>query len=293
VSRRVRIALKALIWAACLFPLALLLYQFQTDNLGVNPIDYVTRTLGDWTLRILLACLSLTPLRLLFRISWQISLRRLLGLFAFVYACLHFTVWLVLDHFFDWEQMIADILKRPYITVGMLALTLLVPLAATSTTRMVKRLGGVTWRRLHKLVYVIGVLAVLHYLWLSKKGVNDPYWYAGVLGLLLGIRAWDWARRVAKRLRQNVTTDSRTRSNRTWPGSWLPRIEEVRRWRVLLFALLLIGLAGWAVWPAGGQALRHGRPAPEITGGPWINSAPLSLEKLRGRVVFVEFWTYG
>ena len=188
-------------WAACLLPVTILLYQFQTDNLGVNPIDYVTRTLGDWTLRILLACLSLTPLRLLFGISWQISLRRLLGLFAFFYASLHFSVWIVLDHFFDWEQMIADVFKRPYITVGVLALTLLVPLAATSTTGMVKRLGGRNWRRLHRLVYVIGVLGVLHYLWLAKKGVNDPYWYAIVLGVLLGIRLVDWARRVAMRQR--------------------------------------------------------------------------------------------
>ena len=188
-------------WAACLLPVTILLYQFQTDNLGVNPIDYVTRTLGDWTLRILLTCLSLTPLRLLFGISWQISLRRLLGLFAFFYASLHFSVWIVLDHFFDWEQMIADVFKRPYITVGVLALPLLVPLAATSTTGMVKRLGGRNWRRLHRLVYVIGVLGVLHYLWLAKKGVNDPYWYAIVLGVLLGIRLVDWARRVAMRQR--------------------------------------------------------------------------------------------
>lgn len=201
MSKRTRIALKAAVWAACLLPLTVLVYQFQADNLGVNPIDYVTRTLGDWTLRILLACLSLTPLRLLFGISWQISLRRLLGLFAFFYASLHFSVWIVLDHFFDWEQMIADVFKRPYITVGVLALTLLVPLVATSTTGMVKRLGGRNWRRLHRLVYVIGVLGVLHYLWLSKKGVNDPYWYAIALSVLLGIRLVDWVRRVAMRQR--------------------------------------------------------------------------------------------
>lgn len=197
--------LKALLWVACLLPLAVLLYQFQTSNLGANPIEYVTRTLGDWTLRILLASLSLTPLRLLFRISWQMTLRRLLGLFAFFYACLHFSVWIVLDHFFDWDQLIADVLKRPYITVGMLALTLLTPLAATSTARMIKRLGGATWRRLHRLIYVVGVLAVLHYLWLAKKGVSDPFVYAGVLGLLLGIRLWDWARRLARKRGERVT----------------------------------------------------------------------------------------
>jgi sulfoxide reductase heme-binding subunit YedZ len=148
----------------------------------------------------------MTPLRLLFGVSWPISLRRLLGLFAFFYVCMHFAVWIVVDHFFDWEQMLADIVKRPYITVGVLALTLLVPLAATSTARMVKRLGGANWRRLHRLVYLVGVLAVLHYLWLAKVGVNDPYVYAGVLALLLGIRLWDWARRVATRRRQGVRT---------------------------------------------------------------------------------------
>ncbi|MBI4610482.1 MAG: sulfoxide reductase heme-binding subunit YedZ [Candidatus Rokubacteria bacterium] len=199
MSRRARIVLKAAVWAACLFPLARLLYEFHADGLGANPIDHVTRTLGDWTLRILLTALALTPLRLLFGISWQLSLRRLLGLFAFFYACLHFAVWIVLDHFFDWPQMFADVMKRPYITVGVLALTLLVPLAATSTTRMVKRLGGQTWRRLHRLVYVVGVLAVLHYLWLAKKGVDDPYWYACVLVVLLGARVVDWGRRLAGR----------------------------------------------------------------------------------------------
>ncbi|MFQ5745129.1 MAG: sulfite oxidase heme-binding subunit YedZ [Acidobacteriota bacterium] len=206
MSRRVRITLKTAVWAACLLPLALLLYQFQTDNLGANPINYVTRTLGDWTLRILLATLSLTPLRLVFRISWQMSLRRLLGLFTFFYACLHFSIWIVIDYFFDWEQMLADIIKRPYITVGLLALTLLVPLAATSTTRMVKRLGGRNWRWLHKLVYVVGVLGVVHYLWLAKKGVNDPFLYAGVLVILLGIRLVAWAGRVAKRQTQRLPT---------------------------------------------------------------------------------------
>jgi sulfoxide reductase heme-binding subunit YedZ len=197
---------KLLVWVACLLPLAQLLYQFQTDDLGPNPIDYVTRTLGRWTIRILLASLSMTPLRLLFGISWPISLRRLLGLFAFFYVCLHFSVWIVVDHFFDWEQMFADVFKRPYITVGLSALILLIPLAATSTAGMVKRLGGKNWRRLHRLVYVVGVLGVLHYLWLAKKGVNDPYWYAVILGVLLGTRLWDFARRLAKRRHQAMAT---------------------------------------------------------------------------------------
>jgi len=199
MSRRQRVILKAAVWAVCLFPLALLLYQFWTDDLGANPIDHVTRTLGVWTLRILLASLAMTPLRLLFGISWPITLRRLLGLFAFFNVCLHFSVWIVVDHFFDWEQLLADIVKRPYITVGFLALTLLVPLAATSTAAMVKRLGAAAWKRLHRLVYVAAVLGVLHFLWLAKKGRIDPFVYAGVLAILLGIRLWDWARRAARR----------------------------------------------------------------------------------------------
>jgi len=178
-------------------PLLLLLYRFLTDRLGPNPISYATNLLGDTTLRLLLASLALTPLRILFGIAWHMSLRRLLGLFAFFYVCLHFTVWIAVDHFFDWGELAADIVKRPYITVGMLALTLLVPLAATSTSGMIKRLGARNWQRLHRLVYLIGLLAVLHYLWLAKKGVNDPYLYAGILAVLLGIRLWDWARREA------------------------------------------------------------------------------------------------
>lgn len=204
MSRRARIALKALVWGICLAPLVLLLYRAGTGGLGANPIDYVTRWLGDWTLRILLASLAMTPLCLLFGLSWPITLRRLLGLFAFFYACLHLGVWIVLDHFFDWPQMVADVLKRPYITVGTLAVLLLVPLAATSTTRMVKRLGGVAWRRLHRLVYAVAVLGVLHYLWLAKKGVNDPFWYAGVLGLLLAIRLWAGTARLVRGRRARV-----------------------------------------------------------------------------------------
>jgi methionine sulfoxide reductase heme-binding subunit len=199
VSRRARIALKSAVWVGCLTPLALLLYRFLTDSLGANPIDDVTDTLGDWTLRFLLTSLALTPLRLLFGIGWQMTLRRLLGLFAFFYACLHFLVWIVLDHFFDWPEMGADIAKRPYITVGLTALTLLIPLAATSTVWAVKRLGGANWRRLHRLVYVVGTLGVLHYLWLAKKGVDAPYYYAAVLALLLGVRLAAWVRGVVRR----------------------------------------------------------------------------------------------
>ncbi|MBZ0167960.1 sulfite oxidase [Candidatus Methylomirabilis lanthanidiphila] len=194
MSKRARIILKSAVWGIALSPLLLLLYRVFTNGLGANPISYTTNLLGDTTLRLLLASLAPTPLRIVFGIGWQMSLRRLLGLFAFFYVCLHFTVWIAVDHFFEWGELIPDIVKRPYITVGMLALTLLMPLAATSTSGMVKRLGGRSWRRLHRLVYLIGLLGVLHYLWLVKKGVNDPYLYAAILAVLLGVRLWDWMR---------------------------------------------------------------------------------------------------
>src|SRR3989441_5278930 len=197
MSRPTRIALKVAVWGGCLAPLARLGYLAWTDDLGANPVSFVTITLGDWTLRILLASLAMTPLRIVFGLAWPITLRRLLGLFAFAYVCLHFSVWIVLDFFFDWPRMWADIVKRPYITMGMLALLSLIPLAATSTTRMIRRLGAKTWTRLHRLAYVAGVGAVLPYLWLAKVGVRDPYWYAGVLVAPLGVRVWGWGRRGA------------------------------------------------------------------------------------------------
>lgn len=195
MPRGSRLALKVAVWAICLAPLAMLGYQAWAGDLGANPISYLTNTLGDWAFRILLASLAMTPLRALFGWSWPIALRRLLGLFAFAYATLHFGVWIVLDQFFDWPAMLADVVKRPYITVGMTALLLLIPLAATSTTAMIKRLGGRAWSRLHRLVYAIGVLAALHFFWLAKKARTEPYWYALVLALLLAIRLWDWGRR--------------------------------------------------------------------------------------------------
>ncbi len=199
MTRRSRVALKAVVWILCLLPLVFLLYWAYAGNLTANPISFITNHLGQWTFRLLLASLAMTPLRILFGISWPVSLRRLLGLFAFSYACLHFSVWIVVDHFFNWDQMIADILKRRYITVGMLALTLLVPLAVTSTNAMVKRLGGTNWRRLHRLVYVVGSLAALHFLWLAKKGRVDQYVYAAILALLLGIRVFEAARRFLRK----------------------------------------------------------------------------------------------
>jgi len=201
VTRRQRVGLKVLVWAACLAPVVALAWRLWTDPLVTNPIDVATDTLGDWTLRILLLSLTMTPLRILFGLSWPVTLRRLLGLFAFAYAVLHFSVWLVVDHFFDWPTMVADVVKRPYVTVGFTALLLLVPLAATSTTGMIRRLGATNWRRVHRLVYVIAILGVVHYLWLAKVGVLGPYYYAAWLAVLFGVRLVDTARRARARAR--------------------------------------------------------------------------------------------
>ena len=178
-------------WALCLTPLALLLHDAWAGDLGANPIDYMTRWLGVWTLRLLLASLTMTPLRILFRWSWPIAVRRLLGLFAFFYVCLHFAVWVVLDHFFDWGTMAADIVKRPFIAVGFAAVVLLVPLAATSNGRAVRRLGFVRWRRWHRLVYVSSVLGVIHFVWRVKADLREPLLFASALAVLLGIRVVD------------------------------------------------------------------------------------------------------
>ena len=243
MSRRVRVALKAAIWLAALTPLATLLYGFWTDDLTANPISYVTNELGETTLRLLLLSLALTPLRILFGWGWQMTLRRLLGLFAFFYVCLHLSVWVVLDHFFDWHEMGADIVKRPYITVGMLAFTLLVPLAATSTTAAIKRLGGARWRRLHRLVYVAAVAGCLHFIWLAKKVRPEPWVYAAILAALLGIRAWDALRRVARR-RADLLGSPRMDSTvgpPSRPGA-----------RLLVFLLMLLaGCAGTTPRPPG------------------------------------------
>ena len=244
MTGRARVALKTTVWGVALAPLAALLYRFWTDDLTANPISYVTNELGQTALRLLLASLSLTPLRLVFGIGWQMTLRRLLGLFAFFYVCLHLTVWLVLDHFFDWAELGKDILKRPYITVGMLAWTLLVPLAATSTTAMIKRLGGANWRRLHRLAYVAAVLACLHFIWLAKKVRVDPWLYAAILAVLLGIRGWDAIRRLARRRKDLVSS----------PG--------MRTTALLLLALLLGGCLGTGVNPtaAGVEPVRQVLP---------------------------------
>lgn len=181
-------ALKAVLFAACLLPLAWYAWAAWQDALGANPIEAVTRGLGDWTLRFLLITLTVTPLRKFTGWHWLLRLRRMLGLFTFFYVCLHLSCYLWLDQFFDWQAIAKDILKRPFITVGMSAFVLLVPLAATSTNAMVRRLGGRRWQALHRSVYVIAIFGVTHYWWMVKKDITQPALYALVLAVLLGLR---------------------------------------------------------------------------------------------------------
>ncbi len=182
--------LKALVFVLSLLPLAYYGWGAWHDTLGANPIETVTRGMGTWTLNFLLITLAVTPLRKL--IGWHaaLRLRRMLGLFTFFYAVLHLTSYLWFDQFFDWGEIARDILERPFITVGMATFALLVPLAATSTNWAIRRLGGRRWQALHRTVYVIGILAVLHYSWLVKADQSQPFLYGGILVVLLGLRAW-------------------------------------------------------------------------------------------------------
>ncbi|MCX7175564.1 MAG: sulfoxide reductase heme-binding subunit YedZ [Proteobacteria bacterium] len=182
-------ALKTLLFLVCLLPLARLGWGLWSDQLGANPIEFITRSLGTWTLNFLLITLTVSPLRKLTGWHWLLRLRRMLGLFAFFYVMLHLTTYLWLDQFFDWTAIVKDILKRPFITVGMSAFVLLVPLAATSNHAMIRRIGGRRWQQLHRSIYVIAIFAVVHYWWLVKKDVTLPALYAVLLALLLGMRA--------------------------------------------------------------------------------------------------------
>jgi len=183
-------AFKAALFALCLAPLARLVFFAFTDRLGANPIEFVIRSLGTWTLTLLLITLCITPLRRLTGWNSLIRVRRLLGLFVFFYAGLHLLTYAGVDQSFDLSAILADIVKRPYITVGVTCFVLLIPLAVTSTNAMQRRLGGRRWQQLHRLVYLIAAGGVLHYFQLVKKDVTQPVLYGLVLGVLLGMRLW-------------------------------------------------------------------------------------------------------
>lgn len=176
---------KALMFVLCLSPLVVLGLRAMHNELGANPIEYVTHFTGDWTLRFLAITLAITPMRKLLGLPDLIRFRRMIGVFAFFYGCLHFLTYIWLDKFFDWSDMLKDIAKRPYITAGFLGFVLMAPLAVTSTKGWIRRLGGKRWQMLHRLVYASAVAGVVHYYWLVKSDVRKPLLYASIVGILL------------------------------------------------------------------------------------------------------------
>lgn len=187
---RTRVMVKVIIWLLALYPIAALTARILIDpsSLGANPAETILHFTGDWTLRFLLLSLAITPLRRITMIGGLIRFRRLLGLFAFFYAVVHLASYIAFDRYFVLNEIVADIIKRPFITVGFASLVLMVPLALTSTRGAVLRLGGARWQDLHRLVYVVAILGVLHFWWLVKRDITEPLIYAGILALLLGYR---------------------------------------------------------------------------------------------------------
>jgi len=212
LSPRVLMGVRALVFGLALVPLLILVERAVFEGLGANPVEAILRWLGTWTLVLLLITLTITPLRRLTGWNWLVRLRRMLGLYCAFYATLHIVAFVWLDHWFDAAAIGADIVKRPYLTLGFLAYLLMIPLALTSTNAMVRRLGGRNWQRLHRLVYLIAALGVAHY-WFHKLAKNDlalPAVYAAVLALLLAVRvlhAWSGPRhsiRLAPMVQGNV-----------------------------------------------------------------------------------------
>ncbi len=203
--------IKVVVFLLCLIPMARLGWNAYTNNLGANPIEVITRSTGTWTLVFLLIVLSVTPLRRLTGLHWLIRFRRMLGLFAFFHVCLHFTTYIWLDQFFEFMEMVRDVIKRPFITAGFVSFLLLVPLALTSTSGMIRRLGGRRWQQLHRLVYLAAIGGVIHYIWLVKADQRDPLIYGSILSVLLGYRivvAWPdrWTVPITRKLKSTPGT---------------------------------------------------------------------------------------
>lgn len=205
-TRAVRFVVKPAVFAASLVPLGLLVRGALSNGLGANPIEAVTHATGDWTLRFLLLTLAVTPVRWITGWNPLVRFRRMLGLFAFFYGALHLLTYVVLDKFFAWHEILLDVLHRRFILVGALAFTVLVPLAATSTAWMVRRMGFRAWQALHRLIYVSAVAGVVHYWWLVKADITKPRMYAIVLGALFTVRlAVVWRRRAIARVRPRAS----------------------------------------------------------------------------------------
>ena len=184
---------KPVVFLACLVPLMLLGWKAYSGALGANPIEVITHATGDWTIRFLLITLSVTPIRKLTGRLWLIRFRRMFGLFAFFYGTLHFLTYVWLDKFFDLHEMLHDVAKRRFITVGFTGFVLLIPLALTSTTGWIRRMGGKRWQALHRLIYLSAIAGVIHYLWLVKADIHEPLEYGAILSVLLGYRIIVWA----------------------------------------------------------------------------------------------------
>jgi len=181
--------LKITVFAAVLVPFALLGWKAYQQDLSANPIEYITHWTGDWTLRLIVITLAITPLRKLLRWPDLVKVRRMIGLFAFFYGCLHLTTYLWLDKFFAWGEIVKDIGKRPFITAGFAAFITMLPLAITSTAGWIRRLGGKRWQMLHRLIYFSACAAVVHYYWLVKSDIRKPVFYGALVVILLAYRA--------------------------------------------------------------------------------------------------------
>jgi sulfoxide reductase heme-binding subunit YedZ len=183
---------KVVVFLLCFVPLGILLWRAFQGELTANPIEFITHATGDWTLRFLVITLAITPLRKILRLPQLIRFRRMVGLFAFFYAFLHFSIWIGIDKFFDWAEMWKDVEKRRFITVGFTGFVLLIPLAITSTAGWIRRLGGKRWQLLHRAIYVTAIAGVIHYYWLVKSDVRKPLQYAAMVGILLAWRLGAW-----------------------------------------------------------------------------------------------------
>jgi methionine sulfoxide reductase heme-binding subunit len=180
------------VWILSLAPVAYLGWRAWNQDLTANPIEYITHFTGDWTIRFLVFTLAISPLRKLLRMPDLIKFRRLIGLFAFFYGMLHFSTYLGVDKFFDFHEIWADVAKRPYITMGFAGFVCMIPLAITSTTGWIRRMGGKRWQMLHRLVYASAIAGVIHYYWLVKSDIRQPRMYAILVGALLAYRAVVW-----------------------------------------------------------------------------------------------------
>ena len=191
MARRWMVLLKAIAWSLCLLPVSMLVWKATHDELGANPLSEITLATGHWTLYLLLTTLAISPLRRITGLTWLIRFRRLIGLFAFFYGCLHLMTYVWFDKFFDVHEIVKDIYKRPFITAGMTAWTLMLPLALTSTAASIRWLGGKRWQSLHRLIYASAIAGVVHFWWLVKRDLTRPEMMAAILTLLLGFRLVD------------------------------------------------------------------------------------------------------